>query len=109
MIAMVTIEFKKIFVLTGNHWTEHGVPNGGVRLKELNGFATHRKNNSINQLPPQRTKPSTKEYTWRDPMHQMHMLQRMALLDINGRRDPWSWKGWIPQGRGILRWGDWSG
>ena len=38
-------------------------------LKELKGFATHRKNNNINQpdtypdLPG--TKPPTKEYTWR--------------------------------------------
>jgi len=29
-------------MLAANHWTEHDVPNGGVRegLKELKGFAT---------------------------------------------------------------------
>jgi hypothetical protein len=31
--------------------------------KELKGFATHRKNNNINQPDH---KPPTKEYTWRD-------------------------------------------
>jgi hypothetical protein len=25
------------------------------------------------------TKPPTKEYTWMDPWHQLHMQQRMAL------------------------------
>ena len=46
-------------------------------LKELKGFATHRKNNNINQpdtypdLPG--TKPPTKEYTWRDPWLQLHI------------------------------------
>jgi hypothetical protein len=50
-----------------------------------------RKNNNVNQadipeLPG--TKPPTKEYTWRDQWLQMHMQQRMALLDINGRRGP---------------------
>ena len=45
----------------------------GLKLKELKGFATHRKNNNINQpelTPPPPdlpgTKPSNKEYTWRD-------------------------------------------
>jgi hypothetical protein len=45
-------------------------------LKELKGFATHRKNNNINQpdlpeLPG--TKPPTKDYTWRNPWLQPHM------------------------------------
>jgi hypothetical protein len=42
----------------------------GQELKELKGFATHRKNNNINQPDPPKfpgTKPPTKEYTWRDP------------------------------------------
>jgi hypothetical protein len=43
-------------------------------LKELKGFANHRKNNSINEPDPHPhpttpellgTKPSTKEYTWK--------------------------------------------
>ena len=45
-------------------------------LKELKGFATHRKNNNINQPEPPElpgTKPPTKEYTWRDPWLQPHM------------------------------------
>jgi hypothetical protein len=45
-------------------------------LKELKGFATHRKNNNINQPDPLElsgTKPPTKEYTWRLPWLQPHM------------------------------------
>ena len=45
-------------------------------LKELKGFATHRKNNNINQPDPIEipgTKPTTKEYTWRVPWLQPHM------------------------------------
>ena len=39
-------------------------------LKDLKGFATHCKNNNINQPDTPElsgTKPPTKEYTWRDP------------------------------------------
>ena len=45
-------------------------------LKELKGFATHRKNNNTNQPDPPELpeiKPLTKEYTWRDPWLQPHM------------------------------------
>ena len=45
-------------------------------LKELVGFATHMKNNSINQPDPPElpgTKPPTKEHTQRDPWLQIHM------------------------------------
>jgi hypothetical protein len=45
----------------------------GERLKELKGFATHRKNNNINQPYPPKlpgNKPSISEYTWRDPWFQ---------------------------------------
>jgi hypothetical protein len=55
-------------MFTANHWTEHSVPNGGVRerTERAEGFETHRKNNNINQpdspeLPG--TKTPTKEYT----------------------------------------------
>jgi hypothetical protein len=39
------------------------------RLKELKGFATHRKNNNINQSDPlsQGNKPPTKESPWLQP------------------------------------------
>jgi hypothetical protein len=42
-------------MLAASYWLEHGVPNGvpngGIRerAEELKGFATHRKNNNINQ------------------------------------------------------------
>jgi len=45
-------------------------------LKDLKGFATHRKNNNINQpdiLEFLGTKPPTKEYTWKDPWLHPHM------------------------------------
>jgi hypothetical protein len=48
-------------------------------------------------------KPPTKENTRRDPWLQPHKYQRMALLDINGKRGPWSCEGLIPQCRGIPR------
>jgi hypothetical protein len=61
-----------------------GSPKGELEngLKELRGFATSRKNNNINQPYPEElpgTKPPTREYTWKDPWFQPHMLQRMAL------------------------------
>jgi hypothetical protein len=45
-------------------------------LKELKGFASHRKNNNINQLDALElpgTKPLTKEYTRSIPWIQLHM------------------------------------
>jgi hypothetical protein len=64
-------------MLTVNCWTEHGVPNGGEkRLKELKGFATHGKNNNINQPVPLElpgSKLPTKENTWKDPWLQTYM------------------------------------
>jgi hypothetical protein len=49
-------------------------------LKELKGLRNHRKNNNINQPDPTYTerelpgtKPSIKEYTWRNPWLQPHM------------------------------------
>jgi hypothetical protein len=45
-------------------------------VKELKGFAIHRKNNNINQPVPtdfQGSKPPTKENTWRHPWLQLHL------------------------------------
>jgi hypothetical protein len=64
-------------------------------LKEMKRFATHRKNNNINQPEPPELpgiKPPTKDYTLRDPW-----LQLMALSNINGRRNPWSWESSMSQ------------
>ena len=47
------------------------------------------------------TKPSTKEYTQSCPLLQTHRQQKMALLDIKGRRGPWSWKGSMLQCRAM--------
>jgi hypothetical protein len=48
----------------------------------------HRRKKNMNKpvtLELTETKPPTNEYTWRDPWLLLHMLQRMALLVINGR------------------------
>jgi hypothetical protein len=64
-------------MLSAKHWTEHGVPNGKLKkgLKELKCFATPKEKNNTNQPDTQfpRTKPPTKEYTWRDPWLQQCM------------------------------------
>jgi hypothetical protein len=70
------------WMLTANHWTEHRVPNRGVRERtegmEGDCNPTGRTAISTNQSPQelQGTKPSTKEYTWL----QLHMLQRSLVL-----------------------------
>jgi hypothetical protein len=38
----------------------------------------------------------TKEYTWKYPWLQLHMWQKMALLDISGKSSFWIWGGLIP-------------
>jgi hypothetical protein len=68
-------------MLTVNHWTEHRIPNGGVkeRTEGAEGICNHigRIIISTNQTPltPEfpGTSPPTKEYTWRDPWLQPHM------------------------------------
>jgi hypothetical protein len=67
-------------MLAANHWTEHGIPNGGFRERTegAEGVCNSigRTTISTNQTaPPElpRTKPLTKEYTWRDPWFQQHM------------------------------------
>jgi hypothetical protein len=66
-------------MLTANHWTEHGVSNGGVRERTEGAEGTcntiGRTTISTNQIPfleiPEAKLP-TKEYTWRDPWLQSH-------------------------------------
>jgi hypothetical protein len=43
------------------------------------------------------TKPPIKEYPWL----QLHVPQKMALGDVNGKRVPWFFEVWIPQYRGM--------
>ena len=96
-------------MIAANHWTEHRTPMEelGETLKELKGFATHRKINNINQLdnppppPPPHTKaPTDKKANQRvhmeGPMAPLHMEQRMALLSINGRGGPWACEDLMP-------------
>ena len=61
--------------------------------QELKGFAEPQEEHNMShpvlpELP--KTKSSTRECTWSYPWLQMHRQQRMALLDIKGRRGPWS-------------------
>jgi hypothetical protein len=72
-----------------NHPTECGVSNRGVRESSegVEGVSNPYGKNNINQPVPQElpgTKLSTKEYTWL----QLHMLHKMPLSCINGRREP---------------------
>jgi hypothetical protein len=59
-----------------------GSPNGGVRerIEGAEGIF-----NPIRRQELPGSKPPTKEYTWRDPLLQPYMWQRMG---INGRRGP---------------------
>ena len=65
-------------MLTANHWTEHGVPNGGVREGTEGDVVVcnpiGRTTILANETPELAgTKPPTKEDTWRDPWLQPHM------------------------------------
>ena len=62
-------------------------------LKKLRGFAAPWREQQCQQVRLQelpRTEPPTKEYTSRDPWLWPYMWQRMAMLGISGRRDPWA-------------------
>jgi hypothetical protein len=68
---------------THTHTHTHNQPNpGGGSLRKISNI-----NQPVTPELPE-TKSPSKEYTWRDPWLQLHMYQRMALLDINGRRGP---------------------
>jgi hypothetical protein len=80
-------------------------------LKELRGLQLYGGNISVNkpdapELPG--TGPPTKEYTWSDPWCWLYMWQKMALLDISGRRGPLSCACSMPHCRGMPRWEDGS-
>ena len=47
------------------------------------------------------TPPPTKDYTWSSPGRWPHMWQKLALLDISGRRGPPAWGCSMPQCRGM--------
>jgi hypothetical protein len=98
------------WTLIANHWADYKVPIGGAREKTegAEGICSTLGGTTIwtiqtllpcSELPG--SKPPTKEYPWRNPWLQRHMLQKMALLDINGRRGPWSCEGSMPQCRGM--------
>jgi hypothetical protein len=81
-------------MLADNHWTEHRIPNGGA-LEGNEGaegicspIECHQARTPTHTPELPGAGPPTKEYTWRDPWLQMHMWQRMTLLDISGRRGP---------------------
>jgi hypothetical protein len=62
-------------------------------LKELRAVAVmERATVSTGQHPLDLlgTGPPTKEYTWRDTWYWPNMWQRLAMLDISGRRGHWA-------------------
>jgi hypothetical protein len=74
-------------------WTECGFLMEELKkgLKELRGFAApQREQQWPDPLELQGTGTPTKEYTLRYTWLRPHMWQRMALLDISGRRGPWA-------------------
>ena len=87
------------WMLSVNHCTELKVPNGGARETRRSWRRLHMNQSVLTELPG--TNSKGKEYTWQEPWLQLYMYQRMALLDINGRRSPCSWKGSMYQWRGI--------
>jgi hypothetical protein len=46
--------------------------------------------------------PPTKVYKWRNAWLQLHMWQRIALLDTSGSRGPRGFRCSMPQHKGIL-------
>jgi hypothetical protein len=102
-------------MLAANHRTEHKIPNGGVRERTEGAEGVYNiigsTTISTNQTPPTPselpgTKPPTKEYTWRGPWIQLHMLLRMFMSAINGKRSPWTCEGLMLQCREMPRQGD---
>ena len=73
-----------------------GFPDGGVEegTEGAEGVCSHMEGATVSTgqtcpIPPDPgTGPPNKEYTWRDPWSWLHVWQRMALLDINGKRGP---------------------
>jgi hypothetical protein len=92
-----------------------GVPNGrvGEGTEGAEGVCSPTGvSNSVNRPDAQGLLgigPPTKEYTWSNSWHWPHMWQRMALLDICGRRGPWAWGCLMLQGRGMSGREDGSG
>jgi hypothetical protein len=81
-------------MLTAKHWTECGIPDGGVGegTEGVGGVCSPMGvSNSVNQPDPPElpgTGPPTKECTWRDPWLWPLRWQRMAFLDIRGEERP---------------------
>jgi hypothetical protein len=91
-------------MLTANHWTEYGVPNGRVREKtkgSKRGFQPHRKNNINQPAPPPHppelpgTKPLTEDM-WRHPWLQLHIYQGWPCWVSMGGEALGPMKAWYP-------------
>jgi hypothetical protein len=84
----------------------------GERIKGGEGVCSPMEGATVLQVRPPR---APREWTTnqsiyvRDPWSWLHMWQRMALLDICGKRVPWVWVCSMPQCRGMPGWKDRSG
>jgi len=75
-------------MLVTNHWTEHGVSNGGVRERTEGtegvfnpiGRTTFSTSQTASFPVFPGTKPPTKEYTWSNLWFQLHMLAEDYLI-----------------------------
>jgi hypothetical protein len=61
----------------------------GLRVLQPHGSSNNVNSQDTPELPG--TGPPTKEYSWNNPSQWPHIWQRMALLDISGRRGSWAW------------------
>jgi hypothetical protein len=91
-------------MLTANHWTEQRVPNGGARKRTErgNGVCNPIGRTAISTRCPRAPRGQPKGTC--GGTHDSSCIcrpTRMALLDINGRRDPWFCEVWMPQCRGL--------
>jgi hypothetical protein len=99
----------QMWMLAANHWTEGGVPNGGVRERTEGAERVcnpiGRTTISANQSPQ-----SSQELNHQPKVHMEEPMAPAAYVAEDGliwhqiRRGPWPCKGLIPQCRGMPGW-----
>jgi hypothetical protein len=95
-------------MLTTNDWTECRVPDGAIREE------TEGNDEVCSPMEEQLARPPGAPRDWttnqrvhmEGPMAPTAYVQRMALLDISGRRGPWAYECLEPQYREMPAWED---